>query len=88
MERKCKGDGEEHGESLTHPSADFLGSDLQFCGVMIKCKYIETYRRVTMEMKEKALGLLKCFIKEKLKDDIDNLKKYSFWGILEDKGYT
>lgn len=38
------------------------------------------------EMKEKALGLLKCFIKEKLKDDIDNLKKYSFWGILEDKG--
>ena len=41
-----------------------------------------------MEMKEKALGLLKCFIKEKLEDDIDNLKKYSFWGILEDKGYN
>lgn len=40
------------------------------------------------EMKEKALGLLKCFIKEKLEDDIDNLKKYSFWGILEDKGYN
>ena len=37
-------------------------------------------------MKETALGLLKCFIKEKLEDNIDNLKKYSFWGILEDKG--
>lgn len=40
------------------------------------------------EMKKKAITLIKEFITDKKLNSLDDLKNYSFWGILNDRKYN